>query len=91
MLSTIKYGSGGTIYPRVRLHQTADHGFVPNDDMPNTFMATAVDTYDEENGIHPRYKKIVGERLAYSGLAIAYGMNNFPVNGPMSSELAVSK
>jgi len=88
MLSTIKYGSAGTTYPRLRLHQTADHGFVPNDDMPNTFMATAVDTYDEENGIHPRYKKIVGERLAYSGLAIAYGMNNFPVNGPMSSELA---
>ena len=91
MLSTNKYGSAGTTYPRLRLHQTAGHGFVPNIDMPNTFMATALDTYDEENGIHPRYKKIVGERLAYSGLAIAYGMYNFPFNGPMSYELAVSK
>merc|ERR1711970_648871 len=88
MLSTIKYGSAGTTYPRLRLHQTADHGFVPNDDMLNTFMATAVDTYDEENGIHPRYKKIVGERLAYSGLAVAYGINGFPINGPISHEVA---
>ena len=26
--------------------------------MPKTFMAVAVDTYDEENGIHPRYKQV---------------------------------
>jgi len=87
MLSTIKYGTGGTTYPRLRLHQTADYGYVPNDDMKHTFMATAVDTYDEENGIHPRYKKIVGERLAYSGLAVAYGLNEFPINGPISLEV----
>ena len=91
MLSTIKYGSAGTTYPRLRLHQTADHGFVPNDEMLNTFMATAVDTYDEEYHVHPRYKKIVGERLAYSGLAVAYGMDSFPINGPISHEVSVSK
>merc|ERR1711970_58348 len=84
MLSTIKYGSAGTTYPRLRLHQTADYGQVPNDAMPYTFMATAVDTYDEENGIHPRYKKIVGERLAYAGLSVAYGINSFPYKGPIS-------
>merc|ERR1712142_1121030 len=84
MLSTIKYGTSGTTYPRLRWHQTADYGFVPNEKMPNTFMATAVDTYDEENGIHPRYKKIVGERLAYAGLNVAYGLKEFPANGPLA-------
>eukprot|EP00092_Neocalanus_flemingeri_P021849 GFUD01023702.1.p1 GENE.GFUD01023702.1~~GFUD01023702.1.p1 ORF type:complete len:260 (-),score=43.69 GFUD01023702.1:3-740(-) len=87
MLSTIKYGTGGTTYPRLRLHQTADYGLVPNEAMPNTFMATAVDTYDEENGIHPRFKQIVGERLAYAGLNIAYGLDGFPVNGPSGHDI----
>ena len=91
MLSTIMYDSAQTQYPRLRRHQTADYNFVPNAVMPNTFMATAVDTYDEENGIHPRYKQIVGERLAYSGLAVAYGLDNFPINGPTSSEITVTK
>jgi len=84
MLSTIKYGTAGTTYPRIRMHQTADYGFVPNYAMMNTFMATAVDTYDEENGIHPRYKKIVGERLAYAGLSMAYGNKDFPSKGPIA-------
>ena len=91
MLSTIKYGTAGTTYPRLRLHQTADYGYVPNPEMPYTFMATAVDTYDEENGIHPRYKKIVGERLAYAGLGVAYDLDGFPINGPIASEVAVTK
>ena len=91
MLSTIKYGTAGTTYPRLRLHQTADYGYVPNPEMPYTFMATAVDTYDEENGIHPRYKKIVGERLAYAGLGVAYDLDGFPINGPIASEVAVKK
>jgi sialate O-acetylesterase len=90
-LSTIKYGTGGTTYPRLRLHQTADYGLVPNEVMPYTFMATAVDTYDEENGIHPRYKQIVGERLAYAGLGVAYGLDNFPINGPIAPEVTVNK
>jgi len=87
MLSTIKYGSGGTTYPRLRLHQTADYGVAPNEAMPATFMATAVDTYDEENGIHPRWKQVVGERLYYAGLAIVYGVEGFPVNGPIAAQL----
>ena len=41
-----------------RNHQTADYGTVPNPRMPRTFMAVAVDTYDEENGIHPRFKQV---------------------------------
>ena len=91
MLSTIKYGTNGTTYPRLRWHQTADYGYVPNKKMLNTFMATAVDTYDEETAIHPRYKKIVGERLAYAGLNVAYGLKEFPANGPLAPTIFVSK
>ena len=44
--------------PYSRNHQTADFGTVPNPRMSQTFMAVAVDTYDEENGIHPRFKQV---------------------------------
>ena len=40
----------------IRWHQTADYGYTPNPSMENVFMAVAIDTYDEYNGIHPRYK-----------------------------------
>ena len=32
----------------IRWHQTADFGFVPNEKMPNTFMAVSMDTYDKK-------------------------------------------
>lgn len=38
----------------IRWHQTKDKGFVPNESLSNVFMAVAFDTYDKENGIHPR-------------------------------------
>jgi len=66
----------------IRWHQTADYGFVPNDIMENVFMGVALDTYDEESGIHPRNKQLVSGRLAVAGLNVAYGMNDFPTNGP---------
>ena len=47
-------GSDSTSAPIIRWHQTADQGLVPNDRMKNVFMAVAIDTYDEKNGIHPR-------------------------------------
>ena len=80
-LSTIKFEHDST-YPLLRLHQTADYGFVPNARMENVFMAVAVDTYDQENGIHPRYKQLIGMRLAITGLNVAYGMEDFPEQGP---------
>ena len=52
-LSTI-HGSHSTSTSVIRWHQTADQGLVPNDKMKNVFMAVAIDTYDEKNGIHPR-------------------------------------
>ena len=30
----------------IRWHQTANRGYVPNSDLPNTFMAVALDTFD---------------------------------------------
>ena len=45
-------------------------------------MAVSLDTYDEESGIHPRNKQLVGQRLASAGLNVAYGKTDFPSNGP---------
>ena len=81
-LSTIQFGNQGLSYPIMRQHQLADMGSVPNEKMPNTFMAVSVDTYDEENGIHPRYKAIVAERLATTGMNVAYNDDRFPSSGP---------
>ena len=70
----------------MRHHQTADYDVVPNQRMENVFMAVSVDTYDEEKGIHPRYKQIIGERLGISGMRVAYGNEYFPVFGPTLRE-----
>lgn len=45
-------------------------------------MAVSLDTYDEETGVHPRNKVIPSKRLATAGLNIAYGLKEFPSNGP---------
>lgn len=68
--------------PVIRWHQTADHGYVPNNDLKNVFMGVAIDTYDKESGIHPRNKQLPSQRLAWAGLNIAYGMTRYPVYGP---------
>ena len=62
----------------IRWHQTGDDGVVDG----SVFMAVAMDTYDEENGIHPRNKQIIGERLGIAGGNVAYGMDQNPTNGP---------
>ena len=71
----------------VRWHQTADYGYAPNPSMNNTFMAVAMDTYDEEGGNNPRYKQIVAERLSISGGNVAYGLTAQPTNGPYPIEV----
>ena len=45
-------------------------------------MGVAIDTYDEESGIHPRNKQLVSGRLASAGLNVAYDMTSYPTNGP---------
>lgn len=60
-------------YAPIRWHQTLDSGRVPSRAMPNAFMATAFDTYDQ-GSIHPRFKQIVAKRLAFAALKKVYGM-----------------
>ena len=55
--------------------------------MNNTFMAVAMDTYDEEGGSNPRYKQIVAERLSISGGNVAYGLTAQPTNGPYPTSI----
>ena len=45
-------------------------------------MAVSLDTYDEESGIHPRNKQLPSKRLASAGLNVAYGLTEWPTNGP---------
>ena len=45
-------------------------------------MAVTLDTYDKESGIHPRNKQLPSKRLATAGLNVAYGLHQFPTNGP---------
>ena len=86
-------------FPLIRWHLTADQGFVPNDHLPNVFMASPLDTYDNKEGypgnIHTRYKQIVGERLAIAGMYVAYGKHDqaykpygpFPVSVDLDADL----
>ncbi|CAF4249820.1 unnamed protein product, partial [Adineta steineri] len=64
-------GIGG--FPWIRWYQTFGVGYVPNDVVPNVFMAVAMDLRDDLANIHPRTKHDVGYRLAQAGLAVAYG------------------
>ena len=45
-------------------------------------MGVSLDTYDRDSGIHPRNKQLPSQRLAYAGLNVAYGQDQFPTNGP---------
>ena len=74
----------------IRWHQTADLGQAPNAILDNVFMAVSLDTYDPGHGIHPRNKQIVAQRLACSGMRVAYGNPDFPANGPFPREIDVS-
>ena len=52
-------------------------------------MAVSLDTYDSQTGIHPRQKQIPCKRLATAGLNVAYGMKDFPTNGPFPAAIKV--
>ena len=56
-------------------------------------MAVAMDTYDDgsnKEGIHPRYKQIIGERLSISGGNVAYNLTSQPTNGPFPASITVN-
>ena len=54
-------------------------------------MAISMDTYDEVGGIHPRNKQLPAKRLAIAGLNVAYGLTEFPTNGPFPTLLDVNQ
>ncbi|XP_068023370.1 sialate O-acetylesterase isoform X1 [Melanerpes formicivorus] len=84
-LSTYRRQSPDDSFARLRWHQTADLGVVPNARMPNTFMAVAMDLGDEHSpygSIHPRDKQTVAHRLQLGARAVAYGEKAVVFQGP---------
>ncbi|NXF93581.1 SIAE acetylesterase, partial [Eubucco bourcierii] len=86
-LSTYRRQSPDDSFARLRWHQTADLGVVPNARMPNTFMAVAMDLGDEHSPygrrvIHPRDKQTVALRLQLGARAVAYGERSLVFQGP---------
>ena len=80
----------------IRWHQTGDIGYVPNSKLPNTFMAVALDTYDEEiaigmGGLHPMNKQKPAERLAMAAMNVAYGFRNYRTGGPWPKKIEYGK
>ncbi|KAM6432101.1 sialate O-acetylesterase isoform 1-T5 [Liasis olivaceus] len=81
-------------FPRIRWHQTADYGYVPNKRMSNTFMAVTIDLGDDESpygSIHPRDKRTVAYRLHLGALAIAYGEKSITFQGPYPQKVQVNE
>ncbi|NXF75470.1 SIAE acetylesterase, partial [Sclerurus mexicanus] len=84
-LSTYRHQSPDDSFARLRWHQTADLGVVPNARMPGTFMAVAIDLSDEHSpygSIHPRDKQNVVHRLLLGARAVAYGDKDLVFQGP---------
>ncbi|NWS77944.1 SIAE acetylesterase, partial [Crotophaga sulcirostris] len=84
-LSTYRRQSPDDSFARLRWHQTADVGVVPNARMPGTFMAVAMDLGDERSpygSIHPRDKQSVAQRLLLGARAVAYGEKDLVFQGP---------
>ncbi|NXE68148.1 SIAE acetylesterase, partial [Calcarius ornatus] len=84
-LSTYRHESADDSFARLRWHQTADLGVVPNARMPSTFMAVAMDLGDEHSpygSVHPRDKQNVAHRLLLGAMAVAYGDKGFVFQGP---------
>ncbi|NWX28044.1 SIAE acetylesterase, partial [Notiomystis cincta] len=84
-LSTYRHQRADDSFARLRWHQTADLGVVPNARMPSTFMAVAMDLGDEHSpygSIHPRDKQNVAHRLLLGARAVAYGDKDLVFQGP---------
>uniref|UniRef100_A0A8C5TDD5 Sialic acid acetylesterase n=1 Tax=Malurus cyaneus samueli TaxID=2593467 RepID=A0A8C5TDD5_9PASS len=84
-LSTYRRRSVDDSFARLRWHQTADLGVVPNARMPSTFMAVAMDLGDEHSpygSIHPRDKQNVAYRLLLGARAVVYGDKDLVFQGP---------
>ncbi|CAF1003504.1 unnamed protein product [Adineta ricciae] len=76
-------------FPWIRWYQTFGVGHVPNNVIPNVFMAAAMDLRDDDGNIHPRTKEDVGYRLSRAGLAVFY-KQNVEYLGPIISNAVVT-
>ncbi|OQV24121.1 Sialate O-acetylesterase [Hypsibius exemplaris] len=82
----------GIATPEIRWHQTADLGVVPNELLPNTFMAVALDLSDPGAPLgqhHPRHKEEIAERLFFGALNVAYNIAT-PFQGPSPASVRSS-
>ncbi|XP_070188893.1 sialate O-acetylesterase-like [Littorina saxatilis] len=80
-------------FPALRWSQTANHGYSPNSDQHNVFMAVAMDLPDFQSpyiAIHPRYKQEVAQRLVKSALNVAYGHKGVKFQGPFPTKILTS-
>ncbi|XP_060553645.1 sialate O-acetylesterase-like isoform X2 [Ruditapes philippinarum] len=76
-------------FPPTRWAQTTDIGYVPNSNMPDTFMAVAIDLPDfnsPSGTIHPTYKQDVASRLVLGAMNVAYRDKSVVFQGPFPTE-----
>ena len=60
-------------------------------EIPKTGMVVISDLVDDVKDIHPRYKKVVGERLADVALSDAYGKQGITYQSPLYKSMKVEK
>eukprot|EP00927_Polykrikos_kofoidii_P053737 TRINITY_DN48299_c0_g1_i1.p1 TRINITY_DN48299_c0_g1~~TRINITY_DN48299_c0_g1_i1.p1 ORF type:complete len:615 (-),score=61.73 TRINITY_DN48299_c0_g1_i1:62-1786(-) len=72
----------------IRMGQTANFGYAPNDVWPHSFMAAALDlgnppgTHSMAGNIHIFNKQAVGHRLAVAARHVVYGDDRLVYSGP---------
>ncbi|XP_014790821.1 sialate O-acetylesterase [Octopus bimaculoides] len=72
-------------FPALRWAQTANKGYVPNEKLPNVFMAVAMDLPDPTSpygSVHPRYKEDIADRLIKGLKSLEYNTINNAYQGP---------
>ncbi|XP_066926705.1 sialate O-acetylesterase-like [Clytia hemisphaerica] len=73
-------------FAKIRYEQTANYGYVPNQQQQNVFMAVAMDLPDDKSpfgSIHPRDKATVADRLVLGARALVYGESSINFQGPI--------
>ncbi|XP_060554400.1 sialate O-acetylesterase-like [Ruditapes philippinarum] len=79
-------------FPKIRWAQTTNIGYVPNRNMPNTFMAVAIDLPDfwsPSGSIHPRHKQDIAARLVLGAKHLIYG-DEVVYQGPFPTGYRIS-
>ena len=60
---------------------------VPNERLPDVFMAVTHDFFGLGANVHELDKRRVALRLMYGSAHMAYGIKKFPLNGPYPTKL----